>query len=303
MKESQHKKEYLGRINKAITFIESNLDKELNLAIVSKIAFYSPFHFHRLFSSVTNETVNEFITRRRIEKAAFDLMRDKSLQIADIFTKYGFSSNANFSKAFKKYYGISPSKLKNNSEIFSKIEQIDSKNGQKQLVIDNYICSINKYKNWIKMNTKMEVKSMPAVNVAYVEHVGPFEEIGGAYGKLMKWAGPKGIIGSKTITTYQDDPNITDISKVRTSACIELAEAIKPSGEVNTKTLPKGDYAVGKFEIGFPEFKMAWGSVMVWIEENGYKVNSEISCYEIYHNNFMNHPEQKSIVEICVPVK
>lgn len=125
MKESQHKNEYLGRINQSITFIESNLDKELNLAIVAKIAFYFPFH--RLFSSVTNETVNEFITRRRIEKAAFDLMRDKSLQIADIFTKYGFLSNASFSKVKKQQHNI--------SEGFSK-----SYEGfiHKQLVNDQY---------------------------------------------------------------------------------------------------------------------------------------------------------------------
>ena len=296
-------KDYIGRINRAVEFITENLDKELNLAIVSKTAFYSPFHFHRIFSALTNETLNEFINRIRIEKSASDLIKDKSLTVADIYPKYGFSSNASFSKSFKKHYGISPTELKKRTNTFSKIGQINSKNGQKELHIDSYICKIDNYKNWTKMNTKIEVKTMPAINVAYVTHVGDFTKIGNAYGKLMNWAGPKGLIGGKTITVYHDDPNITDISKVRQSACVELNQPVKTSGAVNSTTIKEGNFAVGKFEIGFSEFENAWGSMMVWVEENGYKVNNERGCYEIYHNNFNNHPQKKCIIEICVPLK
>lgn len=291
-----------ARINQAIEYINNNLDSELNLATLSKVALYSPFHFHRLFSAIVNETPNEFINRIRIEKSASDLMKNKSLTIADVYAKYGFSSNASFSKAFKKYYGISPSELKKNTNAFSKIEQINSKNGQKQLRIDSYICNIDNYKNFIKMNTIIEVKKMPAINVAYVSHVGDFTKIENAFEKLMRWAGPKGLIGGKTITMYHDDPNITDISQVRQSACIELKQPVKSSGDVNTTTIKEDTYAVGKFEIGFSEFAEAWGGMMFWIEENGYTVNNERDCYEIYHNDFRTHPENKCILEICVSV-
>ncbi|WP_164723498.1 GyrI-like domain-containing protein, partial [Tenacibaculum discolor] len=53
---------------------------------------------------------------------------------------------------------------------------------------------------------------------------------------------------------YHDDPNITDISKMRQSACIELQQDVKVSGEVNKMTLKEGNYAVGKYEIDFSEF-------------------------------------------------
>lgn len=294
--------DYTARINQAIEYINNNLDSELNLAILSKVALYSPFHFHRLFSAIVNETPNEFINRIRIEKSASDLMKNKSLSIADVYTKYGFTSNATFSKAFKKYYGISPSELKKNTNTFSKIEQVNSKNGQKQLRIDSYICNIDNYKNFIKMNTTIKVKKKPAINVAYVSHVGDFTKIGDAFEKLMRWAVPKGLMGGKTITVYHDDPNITDISQVRQSACIELKKHVKPSGDVNTTTIKEDNYAVGKFEIGFSEFAEAWGGMMLWIEENGYKVNNKRDCYEIYHNDFRTHPENKCIVEICVSV-
>ena len=144
---------------------------------------------------------------------------------------------------------------------------------------------------------------MPAIIVAYVTHVWDFTKTGNAYGKLMSWAGPKGLNGGKTITVYHDDPNITDISKVRQSACIELKQPVKTSGAINSTTIKEGNYATGKFEIGFSEFAEAWGSMMIWVKENGYKVNNERGSYEIYHNNFNNHPQKKCIIEICVPVK
>lgn len=153
------------------------------------------------------------------------------------------------------------------------------------------------------MNTKIEIKSMPKINVAYVTHVGDFTKIGNAYGKLMKWAYSNGVGGGKTITVYHDNPNITDIAKVRQSACIELKEPVKASGEISSTIIKEGNYAVGKFEIGFSEFEKAWHSMMIWVEENGYKINAKRGSYEIYHNNFKTHPQSKSIIEICVPVK
>jgi len=104
-------KEYIGRINLSIEYINNNLDKELNLAIVSRVALYSPFYFHRLFSAITNETLNVFINRKRIEKSASILMKDKTISISKTASKFGFSSNASFTKAFKKYYGINPTAM------------------------------------------------------------------------------------------------------------------------------------------------------------------------------------------------
>lgn len=153
------------------------------------------------------------------------------------------------------------------------------------------------------MNTIIEVKQMPLINVAYVTHVGNFQGIGKAYEKLMNWAYANGVSGEKTITVYHDNPNNTDISKIRQSACIELKKPVKASNEVSSTTIKEGNYAVGKFEVGFSEFEKAWQSMMIWIEENGYKVNATRGSYEIYHNNFKNHPQGKSVIEICIPVE
>ncbi|MBN1118521.1 MAG: AraC family transcriptional regulator [Bacteroidales bacterium] len=297
-------REYIGRINKVMDHIERNLDKNLRLESVSEIACFSPFHFHRIFSAITGETLNNFINRKRIESIAACLIQDKDLVISELAYQYGFNSSSVFSRAFKKYYGISPTAFKNNSEKYSKISKTSSKNGKKNVSFEKYICNITNIKNWLKMNAKIEVKEMPEFKLAYVSHVGDFNLIGQAYERLMKWAGPKGLFNNPdfhTVTVYHDDPQVTEISKVRQSACITLQKEIKPDGDIGYMTLSGGKFAVGRFEIGAMEFEQAWNSMCVWVTENGFSTRGK-DFYELYHNDHTQHPEQKFILDICIPV-
>lgn len=295
-------RDYIGRVNQAIDFINNNLNKDLNLVIISKIAMYSPFHFHRIFSAVVNEPLNTFINRKRIEKSTFFLKPGSKKTISEIAHEFGFSSNAAYTKSFKKFYGISPSKFKEQYITFSKIGKTKSKDGQIQLHFSTYLRNIDNHKHWMNMNAKIEVKEMPALQLAYVAHVGAFHLIGDAFKKLMRWAIPKGLSHSKTIIVYHDDPNITDITQVRQAAGIILNSPIETDGEISNMQIEQGQYAVGKFELSYSEFEKAWQSMFIWIHENGYEPSIK-DCYQTYLNNPDQHPQRKSLVEICVPVQ
>src|SRR6266511_1496621 len=63
-------KEYSKSINAAINFILNNLNEELSLKKLAKVANYSPFHFQKIFKQTTGESPKHFITRMRLETAA-----------------------------------------------------------------------------------------------------------------------------------------------------------------------------------------------------------------------------------------
>lgn len=295
--------DYKNRINRVFEFIDENLESDLSLNTVSEIAFFSPFHFHRVFKFVTKETLNEYVTRRRIEKSASDLLH-KNITITEIAHKYGFSDNSSYSRTFKKYFGISPiGFIKENPNRHSKIRQLKSKNGQEYPDYEKYICVINNLKNWIKMNAKIEIKEMSKMDLAYVSSIGP-NNLENAYGTLMQWATPKGLMNNQTkmITVYHDSFKVTEANKVRMSASILLDKEVETNGEIGLTTIKAGKFIVGSFEIGLNEFEKSWTGLFVWMNENGYK-KADREPFEIYHNNFNEHPQRKAIVDFCIPIE
>lgn len=297
--------DYIKRINNIFCFIDDNLDQELTLETIANIGFYSPFHLHRIFKAITNETINEYITRKRIEKTALILLHKREITISELSLQYGFNSNSSFTRTFKKFYGINPTEFRKcNPNKFSKIGKVQSKNGQESGIPEEYICNINKHKNWIIMKAKIEIKEMPKLDLAFITQIG-HAGIENAYSKLIKWATPKGLLENenlKIVTIFHDSLKITETDKVRMSACISLKEKVDISGEIGLTTIEKGKCIVGHFEITINEFEKSWTSLFIWMSENGYK-KADRYPYEIYYNDFNKHPEKISIVDFCIPIE
>ena len=57
---------YEGRVNAAMDYVEAHLADELTIETLAQVAHFSPFHFHRIFSAVTGETIGTLISRVRI---------------------------------------------------------------------------------------------------------------------------------------------------------------------------------------------------------------------------------------------
>lgn len=295
--------DYIKRINAILVFIDENLDSELSLEMVAKVGLYSPFHLHRIFKAITNETLNSYITRKRIEKTASILLHRKNISITELSLQFGFNSNSSFTRAFKKFYGISPSEFRKSKQKYSKISQVESKNGQVKAMSEEYICNINNQINWIKMNAKIEIKEMPKIDLAYITQIG-HEGLVNAYAKLIKWAAPKGLLNenSKMATIYHDSYKITDPNKVRMSACLILNEKTEVEGEIGLTTINQGKFIVGHFEIGIQDFEKSWTGLFIWMNENGYK-KADRNPFEIYHNNFNEHPKKIAIVDFYIPIE
>lgn len=303
---TQHQKEYIARINAVMDYIERNLDGDLRLTTLAGVAHFSPYHFHRIFASLTGETLNQFIRRIRVEKAASNLMANVELPLTEVSDKCGYSSLSVFSRSFRDAYKISPTEFRNGGfEKVSKICKMNSKNDKLFQIKANYLSTEFLTKNKVIMDAKIEVKEMPTMNFAYVRHTGQFDQIGKAYEKLFKWAGPRDLLKfpeTKTATVYHDDPSVTDIENVRQSACITIGEDVKTDGEIGKMQVEGGKYAVGRFEIGVMEFEGAWNSMCHWLADSGWQP-ADGYPYELYYNDHMQHPEQKFILDICIPVK
>jgi len=298
------KDRYIKRINEILTYIDDNLNQDLSLGKLSVLAHCSPFHLHRLFKAYTNETFNQYITRKRIEKTASVLVHKTDSTIGEIAMDHGFNSNSSFTRTFKKTYGVSPSEFRKSSPgRYSKIGKIENKNGQIRPSFEDYICNLGNHKNWIEMNAKIEIRETPRLELAYLTQIG-VDGLHHAFEKLLKWAKPKGLLENpdfKMARVYHDSFKITLPEKVRMSACVLLDGPIETSGEIGLMVLEKGKCIVGHFEIEPMDFERSWTALFVWMNENGFK-KAEANPFEIFHNDFREHPQNKAVVDFHIPV-
>lgn len=100
--------EWLSRLNETINYMEEHLEDKIDMERVAQIACCSVFHFQRMFSYLSDVPLSEYIRRRKMTKAAFDLQYSNE-KIIDIALKYGYESPTAFNRAFQSIHGIAPS--------------------------------------------------------------------------------------------------------------------------------------------------------------------------------------------------
>lgn len=97
----------LDCLNDVVEYIETHLDDEIDYARIAQIACCSQAHFQRMFTFVAGVPLSEYIRRRRLTAAAFDL-KDGG-RVIDVAVKYGYASADAFTRAFQALHGLTPS--------------------------------------------------------------------------------------------------------------------------------------------------------------------------------------------------
>ena len=93
-------------ISASADYIEQHLRDALSVDLLAARAGFSPYYFCRLFTLYMGMSVMEYIRRRRLACAAWELCEGR--RILDVALDYGFESHNGFSKAFRKVYGCAP---------------------------------------------------------------------------------------------------------------------------------------------------------------------------------------------------
>lgn len=105
---------YLKIIQKSIDYIEDNLKTDITAKELSEIAGFSMFHYYRLFQSAVGMPVMQYITRRRLLNALYDMHCCE--KIIEVALAYGFETQAEFYKAFVREFGYPPAEFLNMSK-------------------------------------------------------------------------------------------------------------------------------------------------------------------------------------------
>ncbi|MDA1635388.1 GyrI-like domain-containing protein [Bacillus cereus] len=294
MESKQSRNEYLRRIYKVQDYIESHIDDPLSIEELAEVAGFSKFHFHRIFKGIVDEPLSRYVNRLKLERATHLLTYRTDMTITDIAYHFGFTDSAVFSRAFKSHYGISPSQYRNDN----------SKNCKD-------VSGASQYNECKKVRGNVEIVSADDINVAYIRHIGTYEELTIAFPKMIEklfhYAAEENchvFEDTKVLTIYHDHHEFTEDNHLRTSLCITIPnESAVETNDIGIMVIPSGRYAVGHFEISQDEYKGAWDFLYgEWLPNSGYKPRDSYP-FEMYKNDPRQHPENKHIVDIYVPIE
>ncbi|MBE7129843.1 AraC family transcriptional regulator [Bacillus mycoides] len=294
MESSQSRNEYLRRVYKVQDYIESHINDSLSIEDLANVAGFSKFHFHRIFKGMMDEPLSRYVNRLKLERATHLLTYRTDMTITDIAYYFGFTDSAVFSRTFKSYYGVSPSHYRNHNSKNCKDVSEDSQ-----------------YNECKKVRGEVEIVAADKVNVAYIRHVGTYKDLAIDFPKMIEklfhYASEQNYHAfedTKVLTIYHDHHEFTEDYHLRTSLCITiLDEVVEGNSDIGLMTIPSGKYAVGHFEIFQEEYKGAWDFLYgEWLPNSGYKPRDSYP-FEVYRNDPRQHPENKHIVDIYVPIE
>jgi AraC family transcriptional regulator len=251
-------------MHRVLEYIDWHLDEQLELDSLAKVAAFSPFHFHRLFTAWFGETLGDFVRRRRLETAAMRLVAQPRLTVTQVALSVGFGSTEAFARAFKTRFGSTPTEWRQAQ--VSNRDQLNRKPDQAPPPVA---------RNHEPM--KVTIVDRQPTTVAYMRHVGPYGKPISDFWitRVAPWMETNGLYGRTRYGISHDDPGITASEKLRYDAAVEVPKDFKGAGEHQITVIPGGKYAVGRFKGDERQVGDAWAWLLrEWLPASGMQLDS-----------------------------
>jgi AraC family transcriptional regulator len=295
--------DYRARLGRVLQHLTLHLDADHRVGDLARIAHFSPFHFHRIFRGVTGESVAGLVRRLRLERAALALRRSDASVIA-VALDAGYGSPEAFARAFQQGFGLTPSDFR---RALSPGAYAPPLSLPLRLDPESLAVTLEPLTGGTAMDVHIE--EIPARLAACVRHVGPYEEVGPSYDRIVGWARANNLLGPGAIgigLSY-DDPESVPREKLRYDACLTLPEPLPagiavPDG-IRIERIAGGRYAVhllkGPCRLISETFRRIFG---LWLPQSGEEVGDR-PCMEVYLKSPALVPEAEMETKICVPLR
>jgi AraC family transcriptional regulator len=296
-KDGYPKDGYAPRIDRVIDYLRENLDRPVKLAQLANVACFSEFHFHRIFTAVSGETLNNFTNRLRLEKAA-RLLRYSDQTLTSIALDCGFSSSATFSRAFRSGYDTSPSQFRKSGEIKK------SKICKELFPKDAYGISMTAEEK--KAAFPVRLVDIPERHVAYIRVTNAFEldRVLAALKRVIEWAKSQrvfseGILFGMTV----DDPHVTPKHLYRYEVCLATSDPFECGKGISKLKMPAMRYAAVKVSGDIDKVATAWDYLYRdWLIHSAYEPE-HAPALEVFLDKESALDWSHFELDLCLPVR
>ena len=293
MRRRQHKTDYLHRLDRVMDHIQRHPDGDLSLAALAEVAHFSPFHFHRVFRTHTGQTLQGFVARSRLDRALFVMRSSPRKRLSQVATDCGFDSLSTFSKAFRKSYGVSPSR----ADIVALLQRDARAHTSPEGSTSAHPCG-----RW-----QVRVQAREAMELAVVRITGGYlrpQMLVDGYLRLEKWIGEVGIDrdASLLLGMSMDDPDIVALEHCRYDFACTVPAATPRAPGIHRTHLPAAHWATVRCVGDIGVVGEVWTHLFRdWLPASGWQA-AALPALEV----FRQRPEvigwDRFDLECCLPV-
>jgi AraC family transcriptional regulator len=286
---------YQEAIQRAITAAFGTPDA--SPATLADAAGFSAFHFSRMFAGMVGESPGEFLRRLRLERAASALRA--RVRVTEVAFDAGYESLEAFSRAFRAAFGCAPSEFAKSRQGCC-LPTPTSLHWSAPGVVPVFVPR--------PKGTLMDVtiqENTPAWRVVAMRHVGPYNQIGPVFGRLMGWIQSNAIpLAGPALAIAHDDPETTPTAELRSDACLIVsADFTTDDPIVQVLDLPGGRYAVATHLGDYSGLGATWQRFMgEWLPQSGERAATTRPCFEVYVNDCNAVPVEEVRTDLYVPV-
>ena len=288
-----HKSNYLHRMNRVIDHIQRNPDGDLSLASLAQVAHFSQFHFHRIFRAHTGQTLQAFVSKSRLERALFVMRSSPTKRFSQVAADCGFDSSSTFSKAFRKAYGVSPSRADINEILRREPAQEGPFNqGEKSQAL----------RDW-----PVTVEDRYEMELAYIRVTGGYlqpQALIDGYLRLQEWIDEAGLVRENALLIGMsiDDPDIVALEECRYDFACTVPVGVKCAPDIGRTKLPSSHWAVVRCEGDMSDVESAWDYLFrKWLPESGWQA-APLPAMEVFHQRPEIIGWDRFDLDCCLPV-
>ena len=291
--------DYVVRVNRAIDHVVRDPAGDVSLGAVARAAAFSPYHFHRIFSAATGETLNQFVKRIRLERAVRLMLHEDAATLTEIALRVGFSSSSDFSRCFRQRYGVPPSAFDPASARAASRRELQ----EKMPVGERHrLARLPLGEN--PDGFEVRLTALPARVLLYVRVQRPFEagRVVAAADELVAWAEERSLADGAWFGYMWDDPNIVALDQCRYDVAVQVAASTASHAEVNRIEFPAMTVAevdiVGAIDLEQRAFDYLYGT---WLPQSGF-VPAAHPAFEAWNGRPFAHGSDHFELRVQIPV-
>jgi AraC family transcriptional regulator len=289
-------KNYQGRMQRVLDYIDRHLDDDLSLEVLSGVAAFSKFHFHRQFTSTFGLSVHRYVQLARMKRASLGLTGGEDQSVTEIAMDAGYEAPDAFARAFRQRLGQSPSSFRKSPDwapwlaAFGPLDNARSKLMQIMFEDDD-----------------VTIRDVPETPVALMRHRGDRATLGATIRRFRAWREAAGLSPerSPTFMVFRSERSPSDPAEYSMDLCAATDEPIMADGgEIEAGIIPGGRCAVLRYPGNTNNLEPAAHFLYRdWLPPSG----EEPRDFPIYSRRRLSLvpevPAHEVVVEVFLPLK